>query len=118
MIDPAPYIRLVDALNEIETVVKEAAQESNGELSLSGIIFHGRGSNMGTELDLGAHYSVQYDSETDRWTLISETDDAPNLCSFNQTEDECRGLDRCEQCQEAAQALADAVDADNARRFG
>ncbi|AWY07320.1 hypothetical protein SEA_ARACELI_81 [Streptomyces phage Araceli] len=118
MIDPAPYIKLVDALNEIEAVVKAAARKGNGELSLSGIVFHGGATVRGTDLDLGAHYSVQFDSEANRWALVAETDDAPNLCSFNQTEDECKGLDRCEQCQEVAEALADEIDADNARRFG
>jgi hypothetical protein len=118
MIDPKPYIKLVDALNEIEAVVKAAARKGNGELSLSGIVFHGPGSARGTELDLGGHYSVQYDSEADRWTLVAETDDAPDLCSFNQTRDECSGLDRCEQCQEVAERLADEMDAENERRFG
>lgn len=116
MIDPTPYIKLVDALNEVEAVVKAAARKGNGELSLSGIVFHGPGSARGTDLDLGAHYSIQYDSEADRWTLVSETDDAPDLCSFNQTRDECDGLDRCEQCQEVAENLADEMDAENARR--
>ena len=106
MIDPAPYIKLVDALNEIETVVKAAARSGNGELSLSGIVFHGKGSARGTDLDMGAHYSVQYDSEADRWTLIAETDDAPNLCSFNQTRDECSETDLCEQCWQVQQELA------------
>lgn len=116
MIDPKPYIKLVDALNEVEAVVKAAARAGNGELSLSGIVFHGKGSERGTDLDLGGHYSIQYDSEADRWALVAETDDAPDLCSFNQDRDECSGLDRCEQCQEVAERLAEQYDADVARR--
>jgi hypothetical protein len=112
MINPSPYIKLVDALNEVEAAVKEAAKRTDGRLSLSGIVFHSTGKgSFGTELDMGAHYSIQYDSEADRWALVSETDDAPNLCSFNQTEDECSEIDPCEQCHQAREALEDADDA-------
>ncbi|AWY07481.1 hypothetical protein SEA_UNTPL_81 [Streptomyces phage UNTPL] len=111
MIDPTPYIKLVDALNEVEALVKESAKESNGELSLSGIVFHGKGSQHGTDLDMGAHYSIQYDSEADRWTLISETDDAPDLCSHNQVVgEECRETDPCEQCYQVQVRLAEEYD--------
>lgn len=111
MIDPTPYIKLVDALNEVEAVVKAAAKESNGALSLSGIVFHtGSKNTMGTDLDMGAHYSIQYDSEADRWTLVSETDDAPDLCSFNQTRDECSETDPCEQCYQVQVELAEEMD--------
>lgn len=111
MIDPKPYIKLVDALNEVEAVVKAAARKGNGELSLSGIVFHGPGSARGTDLDLGAHYSISYDSEADRWTLVSETDDAPDLCSFNQRlGTECSETDLCEQCYAVQVALADEYD--------
>jgi len=115
MINPAPYIKLVDALNEVEKTVKEAAEKTNGQLSLSGIVFHSTGkNNFGTELDMGAHYSIQYDSEADRWTLISETDDAPNLCSFNQAiPSECSEIDPCEQCWQVQQELADEQDRQN-----
>lgn len=110
MIDPKPYIALVDALNEVDALVKSSG------LHRMGVVFQGQASNFGTELDLNGHYSVQYDSEADRWTLVSETDDAPDLCSFNQDTDECRGLDRCEQCQEVAEKLAEQYDEDVARR--
>lgn len=111
MIDPTPYIKLVDALNEVEAVVKAAAKDSNGELSLSGIVFHGSQSSFGTDLDLGAHYSISYDSEADRWTLISETDDAPDLCSFNQViGQECKETDPCEQCYQVQVELAEEQD--------
>ncbi len=111
MINPAPYIKLVDALNEVEAAVKEAAKRTNGQLSLSGVVFHATGKDsFGTELDMGAHYSIQYDSEADRWALVSETDDAPDLCSFNQTRDECSETDPCEQCYQVQVALADETD--------
>lgn len=110
MIDPKPYIKFVEALNELEAVVKTAARESNGRLSRSGLVFHGQASARGTDLDLGAHYSIQYDGEAERWALISETDDAPNLCSFNQTEDECSEIDPCEQCWQVQCRLADDYD--------
>lgn len=113
MIDPTPYIKLVGALNEVEAVVKAAAAKDNGHLSLSGIVFHGAASQRGTELDLGAHYSIQYDSEADRWALVSETDDAPDLCSFNQTRDECSETDPCEQCWDVQSRLADEYDRQN-----
>ncbi|AXH49470.1 hypothetical protein SEA_CROSBY_82 [Streptomyces phage Crosby] len=110
MIDPTPYIKLVDALNEVEALVKEAAKESDGRFSLSGVVFHGAASQKGTDLDLGGHYSIQYDSEADRWTLVSETDDAPDLCSFNQTREECSETDLCEQCYQVQVELADEMD--------
>lgn len=114
MIDPAPYIKLVDALNEVEAVVKAAAAKDNGHLSLSGIVFHATGKNsFGTELDMGAHYSIQYDSEAERWALVSETDDAPDLCSFNQTRDECSETDPCEQCWDVQSRLAEEYDRQN-----
>lgn len=115
MINPAPYIKLVDALNEVEAAVKEAATRTNGQLSLSGVVFHATGKqSFGTELDMGAHYSIQYDSEADRWTLISETDDAPHLCSFNQAvPTECSEIDLCEQCWDVQQRLAEEQDRQN-----
>jgi hypothetical protein len=116
MIDPTPYIKLVDALNEVEAVVKAAAKHSDGRLSLSGIVFHGTGTNHGTDLDMGAHYSVQYDGEADRWTLVAETDDAPDLCSFNQPYAECHETDLCEQCWDVQQRLAEEYDNQAAQR--
>ncbi|UTN91911.1 hypothetical protein SEA_STUFF_80 [Streptomyces phage Stuff] len=111
MIDPTPYIKLVDALNEVEALVKESAKTADGRMSLSGIVFHGSGSSFGTDLDMGAHYSIQYDSEAERWTLVSETDDAPDLCSFNQrVGEECRETDPCEQCWDMQARLADEQD--------
>lgn len=105
MIDPTPYIKLVDALNEVDALVKSTG------LHHVGVVFHGGGpSHFGTELDMDAHYSIQYDSEADRWTLVSETDDAPDLCSFNQTRDECSETDPCEQCYDVQVRLAEEQD--------
>lgn len=103
MIDPKPYVALVDALNAVEKVMKDRPAR--------GIMFE----HFGLEWDFGGHYSIQYDSEADRWTLIPETDNAPDLCSFNQTKDECREVDLCEQCQEVAEMLEDTMDARNRR---
>jgi len=118
MINPAPYIKLVDALNEVEAAVKEAAKRTNGQLSLSGVVFHATGKDsFGTELDMGAHYSIQYDSEADRWALVAETDDAPDLCSFNQAvPTECSETDPCEQCHGVQERLAEDSDAELIRR--
>jgi len=100
MINPGQYIAFVDKLNELE----EAAKKINGR---------------GLSVDLAdsaemfgfTHYSVEWDSHADRWTLVSETDDAPDLCSFNQAvPTECSETDLCEQCHAVQVALADEYD--------
>lgn len=112
MIDPKPYIALVDALNTLESMVKALAREGDTRFSRTGLTFnaHPEHAQYGTELDLHGHYSIEWDSEADRWTLVSETDDAPDLCSFNQTRDECSETDLCEQCYQVQVELADEMD--------
>lgn len=105
MIDPTPYIAFVDALNKLDAVTREKGHP----LAPLGIQIACAGTRFAGELDLG-HYDVQYDSEADRWTLVSETDDAPDLCSFNQTADECSETDLCEQCYAVKVRLAEEMD--------
>jgi hypothetical protein len=116
MIDPTPYIKLVDALNELEPVVKALGTDGLGIQFPQANPLGALVGMPGLSLDFQGHYSVQYDSNADRWTLVSETDDAPNLCSFNQTEDECSETDLCEQCYEVAQRMEDESDAELYRR--
>lgn len=90
MINPAQYIAFIDALNELEQKAKKIKR-------------FGLPTTCGDEISKAfEHYSVVWDSFTDRWTLVSETDDAPYLCSFNQTADECGETGLCEQCTAAA----------------
>lgn len=97
MINPAQYIAFIETLN----VLEEKAKKVNGY-----------GLPIGTDFGfLGfQHYSVEWDSQANRWTLLSETDDAPDLCSFNQTKEECSETDLCEQCWQVQQALAEEQD--------
>jgi hypothetical protein len=99
MINPGQYIAFVDKLNELE----QAAKKVNGF-----------GLDQGTFADgiPGFHpYSLQWDSNADRWTLVSETDDAPDLCSFNQQmPEECSETDPCEQCYELQVRMAELAD--------
>lgn len=104
MINPAQYIAFIDQLNELEQKAKKIKR-------------FGLPTSLGEEISKAfEHYSVQWDSEAARWTLVSETDDAPNLCSFNQTADECSEIDLCEQCRDVQQMLAEEMDNANARR--
>lgn len=99
MIDPAPYIKFADAFNEMEAFLK-----ANG--SVCGLVlFPNIVEVSGTEFDFGGHYSLEYDSEADRWALVAEADNAPDLCSFNQLRAECRPGDLCGQCQEVQDAM-------------
>ncbi|AYD86826.1 hypothetical protein SEA_MICRODON_79 [Streptomyces phage Microdon] len=104
MINPAQYIAFIDTLNELEQKAKKIKR-------------FGLPTSVGEELSKAFEdYSIQWDSDADRWTLVSETDDAPNLCSFNQTEDECSELDYCEQCLAVKERLAEDYDNEMARR--
>lgn len=104
MINPAQYIAFVDALNELEQKAKK-------------IKGFGLPTTVGDEISKAFEdYSVQWDSMADRWTLISETNEAPNLCSFNQTSDECSEIDLCEQCWDVQQRTAEQYDNEAARR--
>lgn len=95
MINPGQYIAFVEMLNELEQASKKIKR-------------FGLPTTVGPEISKAfEHYSVQWDSVAARWALISETDDAPNLCSFNQTEDECSETDLCEQCWRVQQELAE-----------
>ncbi len=98
MINPAQYIAFIDTLNELEQKAKKIRR-------------------YGLPMDIGRvisedfqDYSVEWDSMAARWTLVSETDDAPALCSFNQTAAECSETDLCEQCWQIAQANEDESD--------
>ncbi|AWY07564.1 hypothetical protein SEA_LAZERLEMON_81 [Streptomyces phage LazerLemon] len=104
MINPAQYIAFVDALNELEQKARKINKFGLGmETFADGI--------PGFE-----DYSIQWDSEAARWTLVSETDEAPDLCSFNQTRDECSETDPCEQCYQVQVELAEEYDNETARR--
>jgi hypothetical protein len=104
MINPARYIAFVDKLNELEAAAKKVRR-------------YGLPMAAGEVLSEGfEHYSVQWDSMTARWTLAAETDDAPDLCSFNQTHDECSETDLCERCWQVRQEMAEADDAEAAYR--
>ncbi|UTN93087.1 hypothetical protein SEA_MARKY_84 [Streptomyces phage Marky] len=104
MINPAQYIAFIDTLNELELKAKKIKR-------------FGLPTSCGEEISKAfEHYSVQWDSEAARWTLVSETDDAPNLCSFNQTVDECSETDLCEQCHQVREQLAEEYDNEVARR--
>jgi hypothetical protein len=106
MIDPQPYIDFVEALNKIDAV----ARTKGHPLAPLGIQIERAGTRFAGELDLG-HYTVEYDSEADRWALVSETDEAPELCSFNQpVPSECSETDPCEQCWDMQARLADEQD--------
>lgn len=98
MINPAQYIAFVEKLNELEAAAKKI--RSYG-------LPVGIGQHLSEDFQ---HYSVEWDSASDRWTLISETDDAPDLCSFNQTSDECSETDMCEQCRQVAEMLTEDLD--------
>jgi hypothetical protein len=112
MIDPKPYIEFVDALNAMDKVTRTQGHP----LAPLGIQIERAGTRFAGELDLG-HYTVEYDSQADRWTLVSETDDAPDLCSHNQLmPSECSETDPCEQCYEVQVRLAEELDETNARR--
>lgn len=104
MINPAQYIAFIDKLNELEQAAKKIRR-------------YGLPVNLGEVLTEDFHdYSVQWDSMANRWTLVSETDTAPDLCSFNQTKDECSETDLCEQCWQVQQELAEEQDNEAARR--
>jgi hypothetical protein len=45
-------------------------------------------------------YTIEWESTSERWTLVSETDDAIDVCRFNQRKAECSGIDPCEQCNQ------------------
>jgi hypothetical protein len=52
--------------------------------------------------DTEGRYTIEWDSKTDRWTLVAETDDAIEVCSFNSTEGPDRyGVCKCLTCQTA-----------------
>lgn len=98
MINPAQYIAFVDTLNELEQKAKKIKR-------------YGLPITVGEELSKEfEHYSVEWDGASDRWTLLSETDNAPDLCPFNQVTAECSETDLCEQCWQVAQTLADEND--------
>jgi len=99
MINPSQYIAFVDTLNELE----EKAKKIKG---------FGLPTTVGVEISKAfEHYSIQWDSNADRWTLVAETDDAPDLCSFNQLlPDECSETDPCEQCYGVQVRLAELAD--------
>ena len=104
MINPAQYIAFIDKLNELEQAAKKIRR-------------YGLPTDIGRVLSEDFQdYSVEWDGFAARWTLVSETDTAPDLCSFNQTADECSEIDLCEQCQQTKEANAEMDDAELARR--
>lgn len=100
MIDPRPYIRLVEAFNAIEHDVI-VSQLAEGDIT-RGVQMPGQ--THGICLDFGGAYSIEWDSIAERWTLVSETDDAPELCPFNKQQSECGEGRPCRDCS-VAQAV-------------
>jgi hypothetical protein len=105
MINPARYIAYIDAVNELEKASKKINR-------------YGLNTDKVREALSTYQYSVTWDSFANRWTLVSETDEAPVLCSFNQTTDECSETNLCEQCRQTAEANAEHDDDNNAAYKG
>lgn len=98
MINPAQYIAFIETLNVLEEKAKKIRR-------------YGLPTDIGRVLSEDFQdYSVQWDGTAARWTLVSETDAAPDLCSFNQTRDECSETDLCEQCYQVQAELAEEQD--------
>lgn len=88
----AAYIKLVDALNTME------------ELGLPTMLGY---AEADLEVFNGA-YTLTWDGAAARWTLVSETDDAPDLCPFNRVmDDDCSVLEPCDDCTRVQVALED-----------
>lgn len=83
----AEFIKMVDAMNAIE----RSGMNMNND-SHTGI------RQLRHEF-VNAPYSIEWDSECDRWTLVAEMDTAIPVCSFNQMKDECTEIDKCAGCR-------------------
>lgn len=94
-------IAVVDAFNAAEAAGVSMSRETGGSDAMASLLRH--------EFET-ARYSIEWDSEAERWTLVGETDDVIDVCSFNQTRDECREIDPCEQCMQVQDLLADEYD--------
>jgi len=83
---------------EAELRVMAAIVEAMSVAEAAGISFSG-----GPEVYSAGRYSIEWDSIPARWTLVAETDDAINVCSFNNPAPECTGFDPCDRCVSAAE---------------
>jgi hypothetical protein len=88
-ISPEDELKVMAGIVEAMTVAESA-----------GVLLNG-----GPALYTAGRYSIEWDSITARWTLVSETDDAIDVCSFNQRREECREGDLCEQCTQNLERL-------------
>lgn len=94
------------ATPEIELLAMIVVVEAFNTAEAAGVSMDRDGSQSSNHVDALRHefavgrYSIEWESTSERWTLVSETDDAIDVCRFNQRKAECLEIDPCEQCNQ------------------
>lgn len=91
------FIKIVDAMNAAEQFGFSLVREA--ECGAASAVFH-------HSFEYGP-YSIEWDSQAERWTLSAETDWAITVCSFNKPLTECTGFTgaQCGDCAEVTRQM-------------